>query len=106
MKIIFPLSQNPYNLRRNPTFKTENILTVTYGSEWETLVQRSSNMVTSPFSHKIFMYPSWLQSKNKIMGTKSVQMQDLYWNLYSKSMLPFIIYMVYITFISSQTLKL
>ena len=33
MNTMFPLSQNPYNLRSNPTFKTENNRTVTYGSE-------------------------------------------------------------------------
>ena len=33
MNTVFPLSQNPYNLRTNPTFKTENIRTVNYGSE-------------------------------------------------------------------------
>ena len=33
MNTVFPLSQNPYNLRTNRTFKTENIRTVNYGSE-------------------------------------------------------------------------
>ena len=37
MNTMFPLSQNPYNLRSNPTFKTDNIRTVTYGSETEVL---------------------------------------------------------------------
>ena len=33
MKSIFPLSRNTYNLRNDHDFKTENIRTVSYGSE-------------------------------------------------------------------------
>ena len=33
MNSIFPLSNNPYNLRNDHGFKTENIRTVSYGTE-------------------------------------------------------------------------
>ena len=50
MNTMFPLSQNPYNLHSNPTFKTENIRTVTYGSE--TLSYRGPQIWALVPSHK------------------------------------------------------
>ena len=70
MHTIFASSKNPYNLRYDSSFKTENIRTVTYGSE--TLSYRGPELWTQIPSN--IKYSSTLgEFKAKIKSWKPVE---------------------------------